>query len=238
MRRLFPLDGPVVEDPVVEDWAAAYAPPPGRHVRANFVVSTDGATTVAGVSAGLSGPADRELFHVLRSLADVILVGATTARRENYGGARGYGGRTPPPVAVVSRSLDLDPEARLFTETAVRPWVLTVASAPPDRRTALSRVAHVVDAGEHSVDIATALDLLSAEGLDRVLCEGGPYLFGDVVAAGALDDLCLSVAPLLAGGAGDRLLAGVPIVPPVPLRIEHVLEDEGTLFLRLSTVRG
>jgi hypothetical protein len=59
-----------------------------------------------------------------------------------------------------------------------------------------------------------------------------------VVAAGALDDLCLSVAPLLAGGAGDRLLAGQPLDPPVPLRLDHVLEDEGTLFLRLSTVRG
>lgn len=233
MRRLLPLG-----DPVVEDWAAAYAPPPGRHVRANFVVSTDGATTVGGVSAGLSSPADRELFHVLRSLCDVVLVGATTARRENYGGARSYDGRRPPPpVAVVSRSLDLDPGARLFTDTTVRPWVLTVASAPAERRAALEPVAHVVDAGEHSVDIPTALDLLSAAGLDRVLCEGGPHLLGDVVAAGALDDLCLSVAPLLAGGAGDRLLAGMPIVPPVPLRIEHVLEDDGTLFLRLSTVR-
>lgn len=233
MRRLLPVGGGEVTD-----LAAAYAPPPGRHVRANFVVSTDGATTVGGVSAGLSGPADRELFHVLRSLCDVVLVGATTARRENYGAARASDGRKPPPVAVVSRSLDLDPDARLFAEATVRPWVLTVSSAPAERRAALSRVAHVVDAGEHSVDIPVALDALSAAGLDRVLCEGGPHLLGDVVAAGALDDLCLSIAPVLAGGAGDRLLAGLPIVPPVPLRIEQILEDEGTLFLRLSTVRA
>ncbi|MDQ1746091.1 MAG: hypothetical protein QOD07_354 [Frankiaceae bacterium] len=233
MRRLLPVDG---TDEV--DLAALYAPPPGRHVRANFVVSTDGATTVDGASAGLSNQADRDLFHLLRSLSDVVLVGATTARRENYGGARPSGGRVPPPIAVVSRSLDLDPAARLFTDTTVRPWVLTVASAPGDRRTALSRVAHVVDAGEHSVDIPTALSVLAAEGLEHVLCEGGPHLLGDVVAAGSLDDLCLSVAPLLAGGAGDRLVAGLPLVPPVPLRLEHVLEDEGTLFLRLSTVRG
>ena len=234
MRRLLPSDASAV----VEDWAAAYAPPPGRHVRANFVVSTDGATTVSGVSAGLSSPADRELFHVLRSLCDVVLVGATTARRENYGGARSYDGRTPPTIAVVSRSLDLDPGARLFTETTVRPWVLTVASAPADRRDALASVAHVVDAGEHSVDIPTALDALSAAGLDRVLCEGGPHLLGDVVASGALDDLCLSITPLLAGGAGDRLLAGLPIAPPVALKLEHVLEEDDNLFLRFSTVRG
>jgi len=233
VRRLLPLDGPDGAD-----LAALYAPPAGRHVRANFVVSTDGATTVGGVSSGLSSQADRDLFHVLRSLCDVVLVGATTARRENYGGARSYGDRPPPPVAVVSRSLDLDPAARLFSDTTVRPWVLTVASAPADRRAALSSVAHVVEAGEHSVDVPTALDLLSAAGFDHVLCEGGPHLLSDVVVAGALDDLCLSVAPVLAGGAGDRLLAGMPIVPPAQLRIEHVLEEEGTLFLRLSTIRG
>lgn len=231
MRRLLPVDGSAV------DLIAMYAPPPGRHVRANFVVSADGATTVGGVSAGLSGQADRDLFHVLRSLCDVVLVGATTARRENYGGARAYDGRVPA-IAVVSRSLDLDPGSRLFTETTVRPWVLTVASAPVERRRLLAPVAHVVDVGEHSVDIPTALALLADAGLERVLCEGGPHLLSDVVTAGALDDLCLSVAPVLAGGAGDRLLAGLPIVPPVPLRLDHVLEDEGTLFLRLSTVRG
>src|SRR5881397_819090 len=99
MRSLFPVGASDV------DLSAVYAPPPGRHVRANFVVSTDGATTVAGVSAGLSSPADRDLFHVLRSLCDVVLVGATTARRENYGGARSYDGRVPA-VAVVSRSLN------------------------------------------------------------------------------------------------------------------------------------
>jgi len=236
LRQLFPLHGPEADRSGV-DLKALYAPPDGRHVRANFVVSTDGATTVSGVSAGISSPADRELFHVLRSLCDVVLVGATTARRENYGGARSYDGQLPPTVAVVSRSLDLDPGARLFTETTVRPWVLTVESAPAERRDALASVAHVVDAGEHSVDIPTALDALAKAGLERVLCEGGPHLLGDVVAARALDDLCLSVAPLLAGGAGDRLLAGMPLVPPEALHIEHVLEDEETLFLRLSVVR-
>ncbi|MBV9368233.1 MAG: dihydrofolate reductase family protein [Frankiales bacterium] len=235
MRRLLPVEGGEVD---LAALAALYAPAPGRHVRANFVVSTDGATTVDGASAGLSNQADRDLFHLLRSLCDVVLVGATTARRENYGGARSYDGGVPPPIAVVSRSLDLDPAARLFTDTTVRPWVLTVASAPASRRSALASVAHVVDAGEHSVDIPTALSLLAEAGLSRVLCEGGPHLLSDVVAAGALDDLCLSVAPLLAGGAGDRLIAGLPLVPPVPLRLDHVLEDSGTLFLRMSTVRG
>jgi riboflavin biosynthesis pyrimidine reductase len=229
MRLLLPPPVPATGRDV--DFRALYRPPPGRHVRANFVVSTDGATTVGGLSAGLSSPADRQLFHVLRSLCDVVLVGATTVRRENYGGARDYDGHVPI-VAVVSRSLDLDPQARLFTDAQVRPWVLTVNSAPVERRAALADVAQVVVAGEHNVDIRTALDALAAAGFDHVLCEGGPHLLGDVVTAGVLDDLCLTVAPLMSGGAGDRMLAGLPLVPPVALRLEHVLEEDGTLFLR------
>jgi riboflavin biosynthesis pyrimidine reductase len=231
MRLLLPAgDGDV-------DLTALYAPVGSRHVRANFVVSVDGATTVEGLSEGLSTPGDREVFHLLRSLCDVVLVGATTARRENYGGASDYDGHTPA-VAVVSRSLHLEPDARLFTDTRVRPWILTVASAPADRRDALAQVAEVVVAGDHTVEIPRALDLLAEAGLTRVLCEGGPHLLADVVAAGSLDDLCLTVAPTLAGGAADRMLAGLPLVPPVGARLEHVIEDDGALLLRYSTARA
>src|SRR3954468_2688782 len=110
------------------DLRAAYAAPAGRHVRVNFAASADGAVSVDGRSRGLSSDSDRELFHLLRAMADVVLVGAGTARTENYGGAREAGGRTPP-IAVVSRSLDLDPESRLFTDTSVPPIVVTCADA-------------------------------------------------------------------------------------------------------------
>jgi 5-amino-6-(5-phosphoribosylamino)uracil reductase len=233
VRRLLPVD-PEARELDDDDLVALYAPPGGRHVRANFVVSADGATTVGGVSGGLQSPGDTRVFHLLRSLADVVLVGATTARAEDYGGARDYGGHRPV-IAVVSRSLALDPEARLFTDAAIRPWVVTVEAADPDRRAALAAVAEVVDAGEHTVEVPAALDLLAAAGLTRVLCEGGPHLLGDVVSAGALDDLCLTIAPLLAGGAGGRLLAGLPLEPPVGARPVHVLEEDGALFVRYST---
>lgn len=228
MRRLRP-------DPADHvDLRAAYAVEVPRHVRANFVSSTDGAVTVAGKSAPLSSDADRELFHVLRSLTDVVLVGAGTARAENYGGARDHDGRVPP-IAVVSKALDLDPQSRLFTETRVPPIVVTCDASPRDVRDRLADVADVVVAGDANVDIGAALDTLAERGLGRVLCEGGPHLLGSVAAAGALDELCLTIAPLLAGGNAGRIVAGY--LPDVvePMRLLHVLEDDGHLFLRYST---
>jgi riboflavin biosynthesis pyrimidine reductase len=231
MRRLRPDPA----DPV--DLAAAYAVPPGRHVRANFVASVDGASTMNGKSASLSSDTDRELFHVLRSLCDVVLVGAGTARDENYGGARTVDGRTPP-IAVVSRSLDFDHASRLFTDTTVRPIVLTCVSSPTDRRTALAAVADVVVAGDADVDLAAALDALAERGLEHVLCEGGPHLFGSIAAAGLLDELCLTVAPMLAGGNAGRIVDGYLPTVVEPMHLVHVLEESGQLFLRYSTAAG
>jgi riboflavin biosynthesis pyrimidine reductase len=125
MRQLFP--SPV--DPV--DPADVYGDPPragpgGRPgVRLNMIASVDGATTVAGVSGGLGGGADHELFALLRSLADVVLVAAGTVRAEGYGPSR-------VPVAVVTRSCRLDWESPFFTAPVARPIVVTVAGAPPD----------------------------------------------------------------------------------------------------------
>lgn len=205
-----------------------------RHVRVNFASSADGAVTVDGKSRGLSSDADREVFHVLRSLADVVLVGAGTARAEGYGGARATDGHIPP-IAVVSRSLDLDSASRLFTDTEVAPIVITCADAPADRRKALADVAEVLVAGQDDVDVRAALDQLADRGRKRVICEGGPHLFGWLAAAQAFDELCLTVAPLLAGGRAGRIVAGVETQLADPLRLTHVLEDDGHLFLRYST---
>jgi riboflavin biosynthesis pyrimidine reductase len=228
MRRLLP-------DPAdATDLAEAYAAPPGRLVRVNFVASLDGAVTLAGRSAGLSSPGDRELFHLLRALSDVVLVGAGTARAENYGGARAAGGRIPP-IAVVTRSLDLDPASRLFTDTQVPPIVITCRNAPAERRAALSDRADVVVAGDDDVDLAGALDQLAARGLEHVICEGGPHLFGWLSAAALVDELCLTLSPVLAGGEAGRIVAGLAGEVRDPMRLVHVLEEDGHLFLRYST---
>ena len=228
MRRLIPDESTTV------DLRAADAIDADRHVRVNFACSADGAVTVDGTSKGLSSDADRELFHLLRSMADVVLVGAGTVRAENYGGARDTGG-TIPPIAVVTRSLDLDPAARLFTDTQVPPIVVTCADAPADRRKALDGLADVIVAGTDTVDVREAVDQLAQRGLKHVLCEGGPHLFGWLAAAKVLDELDLSLAPLLAGGTAGRILAGVDSQLADPLRLVHVLEDSGHLFLRYST---
>jgi riboflavin-specific deaminase-like protein len=231
VRRLFPDFSDEV------DLTSAYPLPDGRHVRVNFASSADGAVTVSGTSRGLSSDADRELFHLLRAMSDVVLVGAGTVRKENYGGARPVDGMAPV-IAVVTRSLDLDPSARLFTDTTRPPIVLTCAAAPSDRRTRLEDLADVVVAGDEDVDMRLAVDALAERGLVHVLCEGGPHLFGWLVAAGLADELCLSLAPVLAGGTAGRIVAGLDTEVADDLELLQVLEHEGHLFLRYAVSHG
>jgi riboflavin-specific deaminase-like protein len=209
----------------------------GRHVRVNFASSADGAVTVAGTSRRLSSDTDRELFHLLRAMSDVVLVGAGTVRKENYGGARPVDGKAPP-IAVVSRSLDFDPGARLFTDTTRLPILLTCSSAPPDRLEQFTDLADVVVAGDTDVDMRVAVDALAERGLNHVLCEGGPHLFGWLVAAGLADELCLSLAPVLAGGTAGRIVAGLDTEVADDMQLVQVLEAEGHLFLRYRVKPG
>src|SRR4051794_9009814 len=227
VRRLFP-------DPSDEvDLRTAYAVDAPCHVRANFVASADGSVSLQGKSGTLGNVADRELFQLLRAMSDVVLVGAGTARVENYGGAREGDGRTPP-IAVVSRSLDLDPQARLFTDTRVPPIVLTCADAPADRRERLAKIADVVVVGEADVDMRLAVDTLAERGLRHVECEGGPHLLGWLIAAGLLDELCLTVAPVIAGGQAGRIVAGLGAPGGGPPRLLPVLGGGGHPFFRDS----
>ena len=101
------------------------------------------------MSGGLGGRADHALFAVLRSLADVVLVAAGTVRAERYG-------PSATPIAVVSRSLRLDWDARFFTAPVACPILVTVAQAPPDQLARAAEVADVVIAGDRDVDLATA----------------------------------------------------------------------------------
>ncbi len=224
--------------------AELYAYPREHWLRATMVSSADGAGFLDGRSAGLSSEDDRRLFGVLRVLADVILVGAGTARTENYKPARRRpalaalrAGRAPaPPIALVSRSLDLDLESPLFAQAPAdaRTIVITCAASPAPLRTAAARVADVIVAGEEAVDLGKAVGALAARGLSRVLCEGGPHLLAQVTAAGLLDELCLTVSPLLAGPGPHRITEGAPFTPR-PMKLGHVLEADGFLFCRYVT---
>jgi riboflavin biosynthesis pyrimidine reductase len=228
------------------DLEELYAYPAGlthAWVQVNFTTSADGAAELDERSAGLSHPADREIFLLGRDLADVVLVGAGTARAENYRGVRASRKRIArrtrlglgevPPIAVVTRSADLDPAAPLFTDTHVPPLVLTTASAPEHRVAALTEAgAEILIAGDDDVDLRYALDLLAERGLKRVDCEGGPTLFAGLVAADRVDQLCLTVAPLLAGGGAARIADGVHTTAPRSLELASILVEDGFTLLR------
>ena len=220
----------------------------GCWVMANMVGGLDGSAAIGGRVAELSTGPDAELFRLIRSLADVVLVGAETARRERYrsirlppglAAARQAAGRPPAPrLAVVTRSLDLDWSGDAFAgaPAANRTLVITCKAADPRRVERAREVADVLIAGEDRVDPEQALLRLWELGDQVVLCEGGPTLLGELVAAGRIDELCLTIAPLM---GGDPL--PVSVSPPgAPLRRfapRHVLRDGDTLFLRYERGR-
>jgi riboflavin biosynthesis pyrimidine reductase len=226
VRQLLPVASDVVDPAVV--YADLPAAPDRPAVRLNMIASLDGAATVDGVSGGLGGPADRRVFAALRELADVVLVAAGTVRAERYGPSK-------VPLAIVTRSCALDLDAPLFIQGA-RAIVLTVATAPPKAVAAAREVADVMVAGERTVDLRAALQLLGAAGYRSVLAEGGPSLNAQLAAADLIDELCLTVAPWLLGGDSRRILAG----PPVSVNrftLHTICEDGGYLFLRLRRAR-
>jgi riboflavin biosynthesis pyrimidine reductase len=225
------------------DLAALYAYPDGPWLRANMVSSVDGAASLKGASAGLSSDTDRRLFALLRTLSDVIVVGAATVRTERYKPARFNeawsglrAGRTPtPPIAVITRSLDLDPDSPLITAAPAdaRTIVITTAQAPADIRAALEPNADVIVAGEEGVDFTAAGGARGGRGPPRRRPAGGPHLLGELLAAGLLDELCLTTGPLLAGPGPGRIVAGGGAAS-LPLDLAHVLAEDGFLFCRYT----
>lgn len=214
----------------------------GRHLRVNFVASADGAVTLSGHSGGLGGATDRLLLHVLRIMADALVVGAGTVRAEGYGGL----GLTPedvawrrarslpdaPALAVVSNRLDLAPDSPVFHRPDGRTMVLTHDAAPAGRMAELAEVADVVVCGRGAVDVTAALDALAARGLTHVLSEGGPHLFGAMLTADLVDEVCLTVSPRFVAGTAHRIAAS-------PEQLERrfrpgppLVDDEGFVFLR------
>jgi riboflavin biosynthesis pyrimidine reductase len=214
-------------------------------VRGNMIASLDGGATDDGKAGGLAGAGDRALFSLMRDLADVVVVGAATVRIENYSGAQlpvaarqerqRRGQAEVPPIAVITRSGNLDPSARLFTRTEVPPLILTTSRFHDDTHRRLGSVAEVIDASgsePDSVDAATALKILADRGLYRVLTEGGPLFLGTLIEADLLDELCLTIAPILVGGAPKRIATGLGHVH-TRMRRTHLLSDEeGYLYTR------
>ena len=216
-------------------------------VRGNAITSLDGGATTDGTSGGLGGTGDRRLFALLRELADVIVVGAGTARAETYGGARMTvaqrqrrqirGQREVPPIALVTRSGMLDRELPVLTDTEVPPLVLTCSDAAAAAGARLGSAAEVIDcsgADPAAVDLRTALAALADRELPRVLVEGGPSLLGAFIDADLLDELCLTAAPILVGGSAVRIAAGDGAALTRMHRAHVITDTEGYLYLRYT----
>jgi riboflavin biosynthesis pyrimidine reductase len=213
-------------------------------VLANMVASLAGSAAAGGRVGSLSSSADAELFRALRTVADVVLVGAETVRREGYGPVRLPEERQVwrrarsmaplPPLAIVTRSLDLDFASTAFTEPASPTLTVTCAAAPADGLARARAAGEVVVAGDERVEIDVALAALADRGHRVVLCEGGPRLLGQLAADDLLDELCLTMSPVV---GGDPL--PIALVPDgAPFRrfgLDHVLvDDDDAVFLRYT----
>ncbi|GGQ56711.1 pyrimidine reductase family protein [Couchioplanes azureus] len=227
---------------ILEDLLARYPRRPEPTLRVNFVAAVDGAVTIDGRSRALGGPGDKQIFDLLRMTCDALVVAAGTLRTENYDALRldeaGRAWRRAqglpefPLMAVVSGSLDLDPAQLVFADAPIRPLVVTHAGqAPPP---GLAEVAEILALGDRAVDLSAMVAELHRRGATQILCEGGPRLFGALIAADLVDEVCLTVSPLLTGGGAGRIAAGPDGHPPRRMALRSVLTEDDMLFLRYA----
>jgi riboflavin biosynthesis pyrimidine reductase len=232
MHRLS-ASGPELSDEELAQWYAY-----DRGVRSNMVMSADGSAIGGdGLSGQLSGPADRRMLSVLRGVADAVIVAAGTIRAEGYApirardslrGYRASAGLAPHPVLVViTRTPALDAGLTMFTDAPVQPVVVCAR----DNGT-LAGVAHVIEVPDANggVDLAAAIGALHECGLQRLHCEGGPSLLGGLLAAGLLDEYCITISPTVHGGPGARPVTGPAAASGFEL--VHAFAERDFLFLR------
>jgi riboflavin biosynthesis pyrimidine reductase len=140
-------------------------------------------------------------------------------------------------MVVVSRRLQLDFDSKYFAQAVQRPIVVTCETAPEDRLLAARKAADVVIAGDSAVSPALMVEALVARGQRRLLCEGGPTLLGSVAADGVLDELCLTIAPMLVGGPSRRVLEGPLLDPARRMVLTQLLQDDDDLLYARYEVR-
>lgn len=214
-------------------------------LRSNFVATLDGAITGPDGRAGsINTPSDQHVFGLHRAHADVILVGAQTVRSERYRGVdlppwqreiRSAAGLSEfPMLAVVTRSLDLDPALGSNGALDVGPVTIftTAGKSPAALAPFTSAGVEIVQLDGAELDLVQVVDQLSARGFARVLTEGGPRLHRDLLARDLVDELSLTLAPLVVGGHGGRTTAGEWLDDPAAFALRFALyADDGTLFL-------
>lgn len=232
----------------IDDAAAANATAQRGHgdgspwVSMVMISSLDGAAEINGLSGGLGAPADKAVFGAMRAMADVIVVAGGTARAENYGPAvrrdavaaarRARGQAEVPRIAVLSNSLSFDPEARLFERRDDPPLLYSTAGnmSATAQKAALADRAEVVMLDQ--VSPQTVISDLGRRGTKIVVLEGGPSLNGQFLAAGLVDEINLSVAPIAVGGDAMRITRGPELPDPALFDLARIWQGDGILFLR------
>ncbi len=213
---------------------AAYAVPTDRSwLRVNFVASLDGAATGAdGRSGTINTPADFKAFSTLRQLAEVVVVGAGTVRAEGYPALRDEDPDAAV-LAVVSNRCELPPSVAAMTSPRGSALLVTCEAADKDNIAAVCSVLgddNVIVVGTERVDLGAARTAMEDRGFRSMLCEGGPSLFGSMLAAGVVDEVDLTWAPTLVGGDHRRITAGPDL--DVSLSPMLLLEEDGTILGR------
>ncbi len=219
-----------------------------RWTALNFVAALDGAIAIDGRSGPLGGAGDLQLFRALRDRCDVVLVGAGTARAENYGPPsdrdaaarmrRGQAAR--PALAMVTRSGHLSELERVWADDDVTVVVLTGTGMTARTRSELEeRGAQVVVAGDgESVDASRAVAALHDRGFGRILCEGGPALAHDMLAAGVVTDMFTTIAGLVVGGTPTMVPRALPVPVELELAAVRVSHDELLVHHRVTGGRS
>jgi riboflavin-specific deaminase-like protein len=242
LRRLHPEPTMLTVDEAASGLKLGDLAPSDRpYVVANMVSTADGKATVGGRTREIADDADRLLFHHLRTQADAILAGTGTLRIERYGpllrdeemrAKREREGFAPVPLAVViSRSGEIPFEAPLFHDPESKIVVFTAAEADPPACEAQVEVTRV------SPDELTLDNVLrrlrSDHDVRALMCEGGPTLLSSLVADGLLDELFLTIAPMLVSGSDTlTILHGMPLPDTRKLELVSLLEHDNYLFAR------
>jgi riboflavin biosynthesis pyrimidine reductase len=244
LRRLTDAGGRSARD-LVEALGLRTARPPGARPRvaAAMIATADGRAAIQGRSVALGHPADRALLRELRTGADAILVGSATMAAERYatlldGDQRALraarGEPEHPLIATVSRRLHLSPAIPVLHEPGVAVHVFTESDAPAPRVGGRLEV-HRLAPGK--LTLTRVLEELGALGVRGVACEGGPALLRRLVAEDGLDDLLLTIAPLLAAGDAPSILEGLALTPPARLRLREVHRADDHVFLHYGAQR-
>jgi riboflavin biosynthesis pyrimidine reductase len=231
---------PLPEDPA--GLAGYYGDPPVG-VRANMVLTPDGGGAFHGRTKAITDAADQMLLGYLRSRADAVMVGAATIAAEHYGpvtldaaarAQREAAGHAPtPPLVVVTARANLSAALPVFAPEGPRTIVATLARSAAGAAE-LHDVADLVVVGEDDIDLARLLAVLRERGMERVLCEGGPYLLSRLVEQDLVDDMCVTVSPYLAGSQPTTMQPGSALLAPIRLQLRHALVNDDLLYLRYT----